>query len=256
MKAFVLCLWLAGAILLYPHPGHAANPTIETVLREIQRAEAAREAAVRDMVYTAETRVIEWEDASRRTVKSETLSVRKVYLREPDQMHNQYLSMTIDGRRLSEKEMQRELARQQRGGRLEGDGEFRSPFSAEAAPLYDFQLGGAQLFEGQGVWVVEFTPKQAEENLFSGSAYVSQADYQPVYVEMAPAELPRVLEEFSMNIRFTEVEGYRLPSVFSMDMRVRVSFLVTLTERTLSIEDRYSDYRLNVGLEDDIFSGR
>jgi hypothetical protein len=103
---------------------------------------------------------------------------------------------------------------------------------------------------------VEFTPKQAEENLFSGIAYVSQADYQPVYVEMAPAELPRVLEEFSMNIRFTEVEGYRLPSVFSMDMRVRVSFLVTLTERTLSIEDRYSEYRLNVGLEDDIFSGR
>jgi hypothetical protein len=32
-----------------------------------------------------------------------------------------------------------------------------------------------------------------------------------------------------------------------------VSFLITLADRTLSIEDRYSEYRLNVGLEDDIF---
>jgi hypothetical protein len=222
----------------------------------MQRAEAAREAAVRDMVYTAETRVIEWEDASRQTLKSETLSVRKVYMREPDQMRNEYLSMTINGQKLSEKQMQRELAKQQRGGRREGNGGFQSPFSAEAAPLYDFQLEGPQLFEGQAVWVVEFTPKQAEENLFSGRAYVSQADYQPVYVEMVPAVLPRVLEEFSMNIRFAEVEGYPLPSVFSMNMRVRVSFLVTLADRTLSIEDRYSEYRLNVGLVDDIFSGQ
>jgi hypothetical protein len=253
MKALIIGLWLIGSILLHPQAGHAADPTVETVLREMQRAEAAREAAIRDMVYTAETRVIEWEDASRRTVKSETLSVRKVYVREPDQMRNEYLSMTIDGRRLSEKQMQRELAKQQRGGRREGNGEFQSPFGAEAAPLYDFRLSGPQLFEGQSVWVVEFSPKQAEENLFNGSAYVTRGDYKPVYVEMAPAELPRVLEEFSMNIRFADVGGYRLPSEFSMDMRVRVSFLVTLTDRTLSIEDRYSDYRLNVGLADAVF---
>jgi hypothetical protein len=254
IKRFLCGLAMTAGVLLSPQSGHTADPTIETVLREMQRAEATREASVRDMVYTAETRVVEWEDASRQTVKSETLSVRKVYTREPDQLHNEYLSMTIDGRRLSETEMQRELAKQQRGGRREGNGEFRSPFSAEAAPLYEFQLSGPRLFEGQTVWVVEFTPRQAEENLFSGSAYICQEDYQPLYVEMAPAVLPRVLEEFSMDIRFADVEGHRLPSVFSMDMRVRVSFLVTLTDRTLSIEDRYSDYRLNVGLEDDIFA--
>ena len=255
MKQLAIGLWLAGIILLHPQVGYATNPTIETVLREIQQAEEAREAAIRDMVYTAETRVVEWEDPSRRAVKSETLSVREVYVRGPDKIRNEYLSMTIDGQKLSQKEMQRELARQQRGGRRDGNGEFQSPFSAEAAPLYDFELEGPQLFEGQRVWVVKFTPKPAEENLFSGSAYISQADYQPVYVEMAPAVLPRVLEEFSMNIRFAEVEGYRLPSVFSMDMRIRVSFLVTLADRTLSIEDHYSEYRLNVGLEDDIFTG-
>ena len=256
MKQLIIGLWLLGILLLYPQAGHTTNPTIETVLREMQRAETAREAAVRDMVYTADTRVIEWEDASRRTVKSETLSVRKVYVREPDQLHNDYLSMTIDGRKLSEKEMQRELAKQQRGGRREGNGEFQSPFSAEAAPLYEFQLEGVRLFEGQIVRIVKFAPKQAEENLFSGRAYVTKGDYQPVYVEMAPAVLPRVLEEFSMSIRFAEVEGYRLPSVFNMDMRVRVNFLVTLADRTLSIEDRYSEYRLNVGLADHIFGGQ
>ena len=57
-----------------------------------------------------------------------------------------------------------------------------------------------------------------------------------------------------MSIRFASVDGFQLPAVFSMDMRVRVSFLTTLADRTLSIEDRYSDYRLNLGLDDDIFS--
>ena len=256
MKHLLSGVWLTALILLFPQLSHTTNPTVETILREVQRAEAAREAAIRDMVYTAETRVIEWEDASRRAVKSETLSVRRVYVHEPDKIRNEYLSMTIDERELSQREMQRELAKQQRGGRRDGNGEFQSPFGVEAAALYDFELKEAELFEGQTVWVVEFTPKQAEENLFSGRAYISQKDYQSVYVEVAPAVLPRVLEEFSMSIRFAEVEGYRLPSLFSMDMRVRVSFLVTLADRTLSIEDRYSDYRLNVGLEDDIFIGQ
>ncbi len=242
-------------LLLLAQVGHTGNPTVETILWEVQQAEAARESAIRDMVYTAEAQVIEWEDASRGAVKSETLSVRRIYVREPDQLQNEYLSMTIDGRKLNQKEMERELARQQRGGRREGNGEFQSPFSAEAAPLYDFELKGPKLFEDQAVWVMGFTPKQAGENLFAGSAYISQKDYQPVYVEMAPAALPRILEEFAMSIRFAQVDGFRLPSVFSMDMRVRVSFLVTLADRTLSIEDRYSNYRLNVGLDDDIFDG-
>ena len=178
-------------------------------------------------------------------------------MRAPDRLHNEYLSMTIDGRELTGKEMERELAKQRRGGRRgEGDGgNFQNPFSAEAAPLYDFELKGPDLFDGRAVWVLEFTPKQVQENLFTGSAYISQEDYQPVYVEMAPAVLPRMLEEFAMNIRFAPVDGYILPAVFEMDMRVRVSFLITLADRTLSIQDRYSEYRLNVGLEDEIFSG-
>jgi len=136
MKPLIIFLSLAGLILVYPQASRANNPTIVTILRDMQRAEEARETAIRDMVYTAETRVIEWEDASRRAVKSETLSVRKVYMREPDQLSNEYLSMTVDGRKLDGKEMQRELAKQQRGGRRGGNGEFQSPFSAEAAPLY------------------------------------------------------------------------------------------------------------------------
>ena len=73
---------------------------------------------------------------------------------------------------------------------------------------------------------------------------------------MAPSKLPGVLKEFAMSVHFAPFGEYWLPSVFSMDMRVRISFLVTLADRTLSIEDRYSDCRLNVGLDDDIFSSK
>jgi hypothetical protein len=256
-----LRLRFSGAALLIlllfcPRAVHAANPTLETILSEVQRRDAEREAAIRDMVYTAETRVLEFQDESRQEVKSETLARRRVYMRAPDMVHNEHLSMTIDGRQLSPKEMERELAKQRRGGRGDQNQEFQSPFSAEAAPLYDFELLGARNFDGNPVWAVAFRPKEAGENRFTGTAYLSQADYQPLYVEMAPAELPSILQEFAMSIRFAPVQDYQLPSVFSMDMRVRVSFLITLSDRTLSIEERYSQYRLNVGLDEEIFSGQ
>jgi hypothetical protein len=259
IRKLLFCgIWLTAMTTLFPRAAHSTNPPVESIVREVQRAELARAAAVRDMVYLAETQVVEWEDASRQAVKSEILSLRRVYSGEHGQLHNEYLSMTVDGRTLDRKEMERELAKQRRGGRGgrgEGERDYRSPFSAEAAPLYDFQIEGQELLEGQPVWVVGFAPKQAEENSFLGSAWISQTDYQPLYVEMAPAVLPRVLEELAMSIRFAAVDGFRLPSVFRMEMRVRVNFLVTLADRTLSIEDRYSGYRLNVGVNDEVFAG-
>lgn len=188
--------------LLFPHNGYTANPPLETILSELRRVDAAREQAIRDMVYTAETTVVEWEDASRKTIKSETRSVRRVYVREPNQIYNEYLSMTIDGRMLSKREMERELAKQRRGGRNRGDGEFQSPFSSKVAALYEFELKGEDVFDSRAVWLVGFKPKEPEENLFAGIASISQSDYQPLYVEMAPAELPGILEEFAMSICF------------------------------------------------------
>jgi hypothetical protein len=205
------------------------------------------------MVYTAEASLVEWEDASRDTIKSRTTSVRKVYVRQQDQIRNEYLSMTIDGRSLSKKEMERELAKQRRSGRNRNNEGFQSPFSSEVEDLYRYELRGEGMLDGQKVWLVGFSPKEVKENLFTGTAYISLNHYQPVYVEMAPSKLPGVLKEFAMSVRFAPVGEYWLPSVFSMDMRVKVSFLVTLAERTLSIEDRYSDYKLNTGIDPGIF---
>jgi hypothetical protein len=253
MKALFRIVAVLALTLLLPQNGYTANPTLEKILSELRRADADREGAIRDMVYTAETTVVEWEDASRKTIKSETRSVRRVYVQEPNQIHNEYLSMSIDGRALSEKEMDRELAKQRRSGRRRGDREFQSPFSPETADLYEFDLKGEDLLEGREVWLVGFKPKEPEENLFTGTASISQNDYQPLYVEVAPSKLPGMLKEFAMGIRFAPVGEYWLPSVFSMDMRVRISFLVTLADRTFSIEDRYSDYRLNLGPDAGIF---
>jgi hypothetical protein len=255
MKAMFRIVSVLALTTLFPHSGFTANPTLETILSEVRRADADREEAIRDRVYTAEATVVEWEDASRRTIKSETRSVRRVYVREPNQIHNEYLSMTIDGRMLSQREMRRELAKQRRGGRSQSEGEFQSPFSPETADLYEFDLKGEDMYEGQDVWLVGFRPKRPEKNLFTGTAFISQSGYQALYVEMAPSKLPGILKDFAMSIRFAPVGEYWLPSVFSMDMRVRISFLVTMADRTLSIEDRYSDYRLNVGLDADMFAG-
>jgi len=84
--------------------------------------------------------------------------------------------MTIDGRRLSQREMERELAKQRRGGRNQGDGDFQSPFSPEVSDLYQFELKGQDVFDGQEVWLIAFRPKEPEENLFTGTAVISRGD--------------------------------------------------------------------------------
>jgi hypothetical protein len=240
--------------LLLPRPA-AADPGLEQILAGLRRAEAAREAAVREMAYTAEARVIEWRDPGRTQVKRETVSLRRVYVREPDLVHEDYLSMSIDGRPQTEKEMERELAKQRRGGRRQGGGEqFLSPFSPEAADLYDFRLLGESSLDGASAWRIGFEPKEPDQTRFRGTALVARSDYQPLYVEMAPSELPGVLEEFAMSIRFAPVGAHRFPARFLMEMRIKVSVLVTLTDRILTIEDRYSDYRLNPGLDDSLFA--
>jgi hypothetical protein len=237
-------------------PRAVAEPGLDELLAGIRRAEAKRRAALREMVYTANARVVEWTDPSRTEIKQETISERRVYTREPDLMRNEYLSMAIDGRPLSEAEMRRELAKQRRGGGRGqgGGGQFVSPFSPEAAADYTFRFLGESDYEGQPAWRVAFSPVEPGEMRMEGSALVSQSDYQTLFVEMAPSELPSVLKEFAMRIRFAPVQGYWLPAHFRMEMRVKVSVIVTLADRTLTIEDLYSDYRLNPGLDDSVFA--
>jgi len=50
--------------------------------------------------------------------------------------------MTTDGWSLSKKEMERELAKQCRGGRNQSNEGFQSPFDSDVAELYEFDLKG------------------------------------------------------------------------------------------------------------------
>ncbi|MBN1837281.1 MAG: hypothetical protein JW820_15610 [Spirochaetales bacterium] len=245
---------------LFAPLGAAAGPGLDEILAQVRRAEAEREAAVRETAYTAEARVLEWEDPSRSSVERETVSLRRVYTRKPDLVRNEYLSMRIDGRLLSEEEMERELAKQRRGGGggqgggERGGGQFQSPFSPEAAEQYEFRLIGEVEFEGQPAWEIGFAPRAPDPRRMEGRALFSRDGYQPLYVEMVPSKLPGVLEELSMSMRFAPVQGYWLPERFLMNMRLRVSVIVTLADRILTIEDRYSGYSLNPGLPDSLFA--
>lgn len=252
MRCAAIVFLAVGSLFAVPA---SAEPGLDQILAEIRRGEAEREAALRETVYMAEARVVEWRDSTRRAAKRETLSVRRVYTRAPDLFHEEYLSMTIDGRRLSEAEIERELAKQRRGGRSRGgQGRFESPFRAEAADLYEFRLLGETTLEGRPALAIGFAPREPDASRFEGTLLVSAADYQPLHVQMTPSMLPGMLEEFAMSIRFAEIGGYRLPAYLFMEMRIRVNILVTLADRTLSIEDHYSDYRLNPGLPDELFA--
>ncbi len=214
--------------------------TLEEVLETMRAQERRLDAEVHDMVYLAEATLVEWQDFPGGRQRRRTESVRRVTVVRPDTMRNEYLSMSIDGRPLSQAEMRRETGRDR--GRSAA---LKSPFREDMAGLYLFRLSGSELLEGVPVWVVEFEPRQAGEGLGRGRAYVDAAGRHAVALEFTPSRLPGVVKHLQMTLRLAPVEGYWLPSRFTMEARVKVQFLFTLAERTFSFEDRYSHYRLN-----------
>ena len=68
-----------------------------------------------------------------------------------------------------------------------------------------------------------------------------------------PARLPWVVADTDMKLDFDWEQGYLLPDRFEMNMDLRIRFIVTLLDRRLRIEDRFTDYRFNSGLPDSLF---
>jgi len=97
-----------------------------------------------------------------------------------------------------------------------------SMFDIENRAVYTLTSQG---YDQDGLLKIEFTPNEAADSLFSGTAFIDTSAWFPMRMEMTMSELPDKLKEMDMVAKFVRGEdgGYRLDSMSAIG---RAKFLL------------------------------
>jgi hypothetical protein len=62
-----------------------------------------------------------------------------------------------------------------------------------------------------------------------------------------------VVKKLDMVMTFAKEQGYWLLNKFEMQAKIKVKFLITFANVNFTLEDNYSDFRLNMEIPDSLF---
>jgi hypothetical protein len=232
-------------VLLAERDVVTTDHAVESVFR--RQAELAAERT--DASYIGAYLYLEYDGKGE--LRREETCRRRVFRKGYDKQHIEFLNVAVNGKELEGRRRERQIWMLRRKGLVQD--EARMPFRLETRDAYEYELEGADTCCGQSAWVLKFEPRRRSMQTVVGKAWVGQANGDVLRLEFRPAWLPWVCVGTRMVLHFGEQQGMVLPTLFEMDMRIRVKVLVTLAERRIRVEDRFSDYRFNQGLPDSLF---
>jgi hypothetical protein len=238
-------LLLLGAVA----PPALDNISVNEVVESVFRRQAELAAARMDASYIGDYLYLEFDGKG--VLQREETCRRRVFRKGYDKQHIEFLSVAVNGNELSGRGRERQVWMLKQKGLVQD--EARMPFRLETRDAYEYELEGTDTCCGQDAWVLAFEPKRRSMQTVVGKAWVSRANGDVLRLEFRPAWLPWVCVGTRMVLHFSEQQGMVLPTFFEMDMGIRVKVLVTLAERRIRVEDRFSDYRFNQGLPDSMF---
>lgn len=245
-KTVILCLFYA----CFPFTLWSQTNSLESLLPKIYDRYQANEDKIKDLIFMTESLSVE--KNSDGEVEKTVRSIRKVFSKKPDRLADEYISMEVNGKRLSKKEMAEEVKEQKKRGRKSAWGD--SPFDRSKSSLYQYRLAGEDIWRNFPVWIVEYKAREEKENLITGRALIRKNDYNILAMEFSPAVLPGVIKKMAFKLAYFDENGISLPGEISIEIRVKVRFIFTLADRHLFITEKYSNFQVNAGIEDYIFT--
>jgi hypothetical protein len=228
----------------------ADNPDLDKILGRMHAWYESQSAAIYDMECLGRSVYRELNKQSE-TVE-EIIALRRIYTRDRDQEHEQYIAMSKNGKDLNAREMGAEIRQWQKMGKRRGS--TKMPFDPAWQDSYTFMLEGADTLDTVRVWRIAFRGKEAADDLIDGVAYVRMDNYHILRLEAVSSKLPSVIKKMRRVYTYMDVEGYVLPATFQMELHVKVKFIITFADKHIMIEDQYSDYQVNTGLPDSLFT--
>lgn len=248
VKSGILCFLFAVCGLRLFGRTNELEPLLSRTFDRYQ----ANEDRINDLVFMAESLSVE--KNSDGDVKKTIRSVRKVFSKKPGRIADEHIFMEINGKRLSEKEMAEEVKKQKKRGRKSSWGD--SPFDRSKSSLYEYRLAGEDIRMNFPVWIVEFKAREEKENLITGRALIRKNDYNPLAMEFSPAVLPGVIKKMIFKISYFEENGVTLPKEIGITLHVKVKFILTLADMHLFITEKYSNFQVNPGIDDSVFTDK
>lgn len=183
-------------------------------------------------------------------VEKEVTTERRIYAKK-EKRHEEYISMTVNGKKLNEQEMQDELKDWQKRGKAQS--ETKMPLTPEGDGAYNFRLIGSQKIKGADTWVISFEPKQKKDGYIVGKGYISKNDFKLLRIEFSPAKTSKVIDHINLALDYSDFNGYWMPAKFKMDLKIKIVFLYS---KQIIVEDSYLQYQFNGKFDDSIFESK
>ena len=218
-------------------------PDLESIIEKVKARQMEVLGEVGDAVFMGES--IYREKKKNGDVKKEVVTQKRIHTRGFGKRYDEYLSMSIDGRKLSKKEMEKEIKKGKRD-----DDKMKMPLTPEGEEAYNFRLLGSDRVNGVDVWIIEFKAKKRDKKYINGKGYVSKDTGDIIRAELAPAKISRLISDLKVSVTSDYIQGYWMPVKFEVEAKVKLSFLYY---KHITIEETYFDFRLNNKFDDSIF---
>ncbi len=248
MKKAVLGIVLTLFIILIFYiltevPAVSGEPDLEDIIERIKARQIEFLKEVGDTMFMAES--IYREKKKNGDVKKRVVTRKRIYTRGIDKRYDEYLSMIVNGRELNKEEMEKQLEKDRRN-----DNQMKMPLTPEGEGAYDFFLLGSDNLNGVDVWIIEFRAKKRGKEYVNGRGYITKDTCDIIRAELTPAKISRLVKKLSVCVTSARIQGYWVPVKFEVEVKIKLSFLYY---KHITIEETYSDFRLNNKFDDSIF---
>lgn len=251
MKFRFYYIFIVALLVCFSSENHTLSkePNLDEIIKKVQAHQTKIADEIKDATFIA--KLLYKERNKDKKIEREVIAERRVYMKGDSKRHEEYLYMIINGKKLDDREMEKELKDWRKNGKKQE--ETKMPLTPEGEGAYNFYLVGSERLDDVDTWIIGFEAKQKKEGYVNGKGYISKSNFNIMRAEFTPAKLPRVIKDMSMALSYSEVKGYWMPVKFEMDMKVKVSLVLDLYYKHITIEDVYSQYSFNNRLGDSIF---
>lgn len=239
----IISLYLLSANSILPK-----EPDLDYIIQKAKQNQSRLYNTVNNAVFMANG--VYKEIGKDAKIEKTVLTERRIYAKKAKR-HEEYISMTVNGKKLEGKEMEKELKDWQKRGKPQT--ETKMPLTPEGDGAYNFRLIGDQKLKGTDIWVIGFEPKKKDDGYIIGKLYISKADFGLIRTEFSPAKTSRVIEHINLALDYSEFNGYWMPAKFKMDLKIKIGLLVNLYSKQIIVEDTYSQYQFNSKIDESKF---
>ena len=242
-KILLFCLFILFSMNSNLFGEDAKDIDMDYIFEQVCLQQAKTDSFIEDIIYMGNSIYAELNKKDEITKK--VIAERRIYKKDDDKFYEEYISMSIDDKKLTEAEMKKRNLEAEKKSL-----QASSPLTEKVLDYYTFTFIDIDTLNNIPVWIIEFKAKEEKEEYINGIVFVSQEHFSVIQMEFAPAKNPSMVKEMSIIVNYNEIDGYWLPEQVLVEVRAS---LLWVFNKHIKIEDNYSDYQFNTGLEDSFF---